>query len=118
MRGHDDDDDDDDNDLDYDPHARRTAGGGAMASASFRPGETKRQTAARKPEPGKIFTLRDAADDDEEEEEDEKGQAFYAGGSETSGQQILGPSRKKPNPEAIIKDLFKNAKEYAITTNL
>ena len=48
-------------------------------------------------------------DGDDDEEDDEKGQAFYAGGSETSCQQILGPSKK--NPEKIIKDLFEKAKE-------
>ncbi len=47
--------------------------------------------------------------DDGEEGEEERGQAFYAGGSSTSGQQILGP--KKKNPESIIKDLFEKAKE-------
>ena len=28
-----------------------------------------------------------------------------------SGQQVLGPPRKKKNPEGIIKDVFKSAKE-------
>lgn len=62
-----------------------------------------------KVERGKIYTLKDTADESDEEKDDNKSQAFYAGGSETSGQQILGPSKK--NSENIIKDLFKKAKE-------
>lgn len=63
-----------------------------------------------KVERGKIYTLKDTADESDEEKDDNKAQAFYAGGSETSGQQILGPSKK--NSENIIKDLFKKAKEH------
>ena len=37
------------------------------------------------------------------------GQTFYAGGSETSGQQILGPDRKKKNP---TQELFDAAKRH------
>jgi len=48
--------------------------------------------------------LHDESDDSDEE----KGQAFYAGGSETSGQQILGPSKKKKN---TAQNLFDAAKE-------
>jgi len=62
---------------------------------------------------GQIFSLSDMNDNDEDEDEDREGQAFYAGGSKTSGQQILGP--KKKNPEKIIKDLFKKAKEHGAT---
>lgn len=100
-----DDDDDDDDDLDFNPNPSRGFGGPPVVSAS-RPETRKKEPA--KTDRGKIFTLRDAADEDEEGE-DERGQAFYAGGSETSGQQILGPSRK--NAENFIKDIFKKAKE-------
>ncbi|RWS04252.1 NSFL1 cofactor p47-like protein, partial [Dinothrombium tinctorium] len=41
---------------------------------------------------------------------DEEGQAYYAGGSEHSGQQMLGPSKKK-DPNDIIQNLFNSAKE-------
>ena len=57
--------------------------------------------------------MRDNSDDEDDEE---KGQAFYAGGSETSGQQILGPPKR--NPEKIITDLFAKAKEYLNLTKL
>lgn len=40
-------------------------------------------------------------------DEEEEGQAFYAGGSEHSGQQVLGPSRKKD----IVADMFKSVQE-------
>uniref|UniRef100_A0A803K8D4 NSFL1 cofactor p47 n=1 Tax=Xenopus tropicalis TaxID=8364 RepID=A0A803K8D4_XENTR len=39
------------------------------------------------------------------------GPRFYAGGSERSGQQIVGPPRKK-NPNELVEDLFKGAKEH------
>ncbi len=54
----------------------------------------------------KIFTLNSMRSDNNEEE----GQAFYAGGSDQSGQQILGPPRQ--SHESIIKNLFSKAKEY------
>lgn len=93
----------DEDDEDYAPSS--------SSSSSHRFGAEAAKTAYNKrPEPGKIFTLRDAADEEGVgENEDDKGQAFYAGGSETSGQQILGPSKK--NTDNIIKDLFKKAKE-------
>ncbi|MCL4116761.1 UNVERIFIED_CONTAM: hypothetical protein GTU68_036176, partial [Idotea baltica] len=40
---------------------------------------------------------------------DEEGQAFYAGGSEHSGQQVIGPSKKKKD---VVSMLFKSAKEH------
>ncbi|XP_037067894.1 NSFL1 cofactor p47-like [Pollicipes pollicipes] len=43
------------------------------------------------------------------DESDEDGQAFFAGGSETSGQQILGPRRGKRG-EDIVKEMFRAAK--------
>ncbi|CAG2053954.1 unnamed protein product [Timema podura] len=39
--------------------------------------------------------------------DEEEGQAFYAGGSEHSGQQVLGPSKKKD----IVSEMFKSVKE-------
>ncbi|XP_064108856.1 NSFL1 cofactor p47-like isoform X2 [Macrobrachium nipponense] len=41
--------------------------------------------------------------------EDESGQAFYAGGSTHSGQQVLGPPKKKSD---MVAKLFKSAKEH------
>jgi UBX domain-containing protein 1 len=42
------------------------------------------------------------------DEGDEKGQAFYAGGSQTSGQQILGPPRKNPIKD-YVSEVFRQA---------
>lgn len=39
---------------------------------------------------------------------DEEGQAFYAGGSITSGQQVIGPGKKKKD---IVADMFKSVQE-------
>lgn len=41
-------------------------------------------------------------------DEDEKGQAFYAGGSQHSGQQILGPPRKNPIKD-YVSEVFRQA---------
>ena len=54
-------------------------------------------------------TLKDL-NDKESSSDDEEGQAFYAGGSTTSGQQILGPSKKKD----FVKDMFKSCKDHSV----
>ena len=46
---------------------------------------------------------------DSSDSDDEPGQAFYAGGSTSSGQQILGPPKKKGAD--FVKDVFKKARE-------
>jgi len=46
---------------------------------------------------------------DSSDSDDESGQAFYAGGSTSSGQQILGPPKKKGAD--FVKDVFKKARE-------
>ncbi|KAL5006746.1 hypothetical protein ScPMuIL_015552 [Solemya velum] len=45
---------------------------------------------------------------EESSSSEEEGQAFYAGGSETSGQQIIGPKKNKN----IVENLFKAAKAH------
>ncbi|XP_015126636.1 NSFL1 cofactor p47 isoform X3 [Diachasma alloeum] len=47
----------------------------------------------------------------QESSSDEEGQAFYAGGSATSGQQILGPNKKKAD---IINDMFKTCQKQSV----
>lgn len=54
------------------------------------------------------FSSRFGGENDSDSDE-EQGQAFYAGGSDTSGQQILGPPKKKG--EDLVKELFKRARE-------
>lgn len=55
-------------------------------------------------------TLNDLQNKDSSSE-DEEGQAFYAGGSEHSGQQVLGPGKKKKD---LISDMFKSCQEQSI----
>lgn len=43
-----------------------------------------------------------------EDSDEEEGQAFYAGGSEHSGQQVIGPSKKKKD---FVADMFKSVQE-------
>ncbi|XP_028031226.1 NSFL1 cofactor p47 [Bombyx mandarina] len=52
---------------------------------------------------GTIGSLQQESSSDEEE-----GQAFYAGGSERSGQQILGPSKGRKD---IVSEMFKSVRE-------
>lgn len=66
----------------------------------------------------KIATLWDNKDKDEADEHDhsadrDHGQAFYAGGSEHSGQQILGPSRDGMHSDRLIENLFNHARQSA-----
>jgi len=51
-----------------------------------------------------IHTMNSSSEDEEE------GQAFYAGGSEHSGQQVLGPPRKKD----MVSDMFKAVREHGV----
>lgn len=47
-----------------------------------------------------------------DEDSDEEGQAFYVGGSERSGQQVIGPPRQKgKSANDVVGDMFKSAKE-------
>lgn len=48
---------------------------------------------------------------DSENSDEEQGQAFYAGGSTHSGQQVLGPSKRR-DPDEIVSEMFKAAKEH------
>ncbi|XP_032675444.1 NSFL1 cofactor p47-like isoform X2 [Odontomachus brunneus] len=53
-----------------------------------------------------VIKYKDSSSDDEE------GQAFYAGGSEHSGQQVLGPGKKKKKD--IISDMFKSCQSQSL----
>lgn len=62
-----------------------------------------------KPKP-KFGTLSDLQNKESSSDEEE-GQAFYAGGSEHSGQQVLGPGKKKKD---IVSDMFKSCQEQSL----
>jgi len=53
------------------------------------------------------------SNNDENDDEDDDKQAFFAGGGAHggSGQQVLGPAGKKKDPNKMIEDLFKAAKD-------
>jgi UBX domain-containing protein 1 len=53
-------------------------------------------------------TIANLQGSDDSSDGDEQGQAFYAGGSEHSGQQILGPSKKKKD---FVSEMFKSVRE-------
>ncbi|KAJ8360915.1 hypothetical protein SKAU_G00174400 [Synaphobranchus kaupii] len=62
----------------------------------------------------RVTSFQDLVQDQDEEGGDEEGQRFYAGGSERSGQQIVGPPKKK-SPNEVVEDLFRGAKEHGAT---
>lgn len=55
-----------------------------------------------------INTLKSLKDKSKKDDSDNNQQAFYAGGSDRSGQEILGPPKTS---EDLIKDIFKSARE-------
>ncbi|XP_063701644.1 NSFL1 cofactor p47 [Culicoides brevitarsis] len=57
----------------------------------------------------KIATL-GSLNDAESSSDEEQGQAFYAGGSERSGQQVLGPPRKNPMKD-YVSEVFRSAQQ-------
>uniref|UniRef100_A0A2I3HVB2 NSFL1 cofactor p47 n=1 Tax=Nomascus leucogenys TaxID=61853 RepID=A0A2I3HVB2_NOMLE len=63
------------------------------------------------PSDNRVTSFRDFTHDQDEDEEEEEGQRFHAGASERSGQQTVGPPRKK-SPNELVDDLFKGAKEH------
>ncbi|XP_055379979.1 NSFL1 cofactor p47 [Condylostylus longicornis] len=74
-------------------------------SSNAKQDSTDAWTKKQKPKVATLHNMNDQSSDDEEE-----GQAFYAGGSERSGQQVLGPPKKK-NFSEQLSDLFKMARE-------
>ncbi|CAH3045579.1 unnamed protein product [Porites lobata] len=61
---------------------------------------------------GNITSLSSMQAEENSDNEGEEGQAFYAGGSERSGQQILGPPRKKQTSDDITQSIFDEAKRH------
>lgn len=72
-----------------------------------------REASGRAQKPSSRFaTIGSLRADDNDSSSSDEGQAFYAGGSERSGQQVLGPSKKKKNSDSLVSDLFKSAREH------
>ncbi|XP_072767621.1 NSFL1 cofactor p47 isoform X1 [Anoplolepis gracilipes] len=81
-----------------------------MSNKNIKSDSTESKGAKPKPRFG---TLNDLQNKDSSSDEEE-GQAFYAGGSEHSGQQVLGPGKKKKD---IISDMFKSCQEQSIAAD-
>ncbi|XP_043210066.1 NSFL1 cofactor p47-like isoform X1 [Amphibalanus amphitrite] len=87
--------------------AAGAAGGGASSDAAPSEQPTRR---SQRQAGATIRTFQGLMGSDSDS--DEEGQAFFAGGSETSGQQILGPKRGKKKGEDIVKEMFQAAKGH------
>lgn len=74
-----------------------------VAPTSGRSAGAKRETKSN------VATLANLNSSSDDEEDEEKGQAFYAGGSQHSGQQVLGPPRKKDPIKDYVQEVFKKA---------
>uniref|UniRef100_T1JGY3 Uncharacterized protein n=1 Tax=Strigamia maritima TaxID=126957 RepID=T1JGY3_STRMM len=66
------------------------------------------KNAPRVAPPSKFATI-DSLKKVESSSDEEEGQAFYAGGSERSGQQVIGPGKKKKD---IVSEMFKSALDH------
>lgn len=58
----------------------------------------------------RLHSLADYQKEQQSGDSEEEGQEFYAGGSEQSGEVILGPGKKKA--EDIVKNIFQNARKH------
>ncbi|XP_055624536.1 NSFL1 cofactor p47 [Toxorhynchites rutilus septentrionalis] len=61
------------------------------------------------------FATLSSLNDSSSEDEEEQGQAFYAGGSERSGQQVLGPPKKNPIKD-YVSEIFRSAQQGQMET--
>ncbi|XP_049814906.1 NSFL1 cofactor p47 isoform X1 [Schistocerca nitens] len=93
----------DDNPIDDDPVEVAPPPPPLAASA---PSESK--SASRVKTNSRFATVASLHKNDTSSDEEE-GQAFYAGGSEHSGQQIVGPGKKKKD---IVAEMFKSVQEH------
>lgn len=86
-------------------------GTSAEPSDGTKPKKEKKKTEAKVNASGaRIVTYNTFAQSDDDDDDEESGQAFYAGGSERSGQQVLGPPRKNPTKD-FVSNIFKSAQE-------
>lgn len=70
---------------------------------------TRKTTAQEKKPASRFGTIASLNRADEASSDEEEGQAFYAGGSEHSGQQVLGPSKKKKD---IVSEMFRSVQQH------
>uniref|UniRef100_A0A6B2EFF8 Protein tyrosine phosphatase shp1/cofactor for p97 atpase-mediated vesicle membrane fusion n=1 Tax=Phlebotomus kandelakii TaxID=1109342 RepID=A0A6B2EFF8_9DIPT len=101
---------DHDNDADpvqviQDSDDENEAAGGA--SSQQPDSNLKKDKKSKKKSSSNIMTLKAMSSSDED---DEQGQAFYAGGSDRSGQQVLGPPKRNPIKD-YVSEVFRSAQE-------
>lgn len=77
---------------------------------SIKSSEMEGKSSKEKAKPKAKFAMLGDLKDRESSPEEEEGQAFYAGGSKHTGQQILGPGKKKD----IVSDMFKSCQKQSI----
>ncbi|GAB0098231.1 Aldehyde dehydrogenase [Sergentomyia squamirostris] len=68
----------------------------------------KKDKKSKKKSASNIVTLGSMSSSEEDDEE--QGQAFYAGGSDRSGQQVLGPPKRNPIKD-YVSEVFRSAQE-------
>lgn len=73
--------------------------------------EMEEKSSKGKPKSKSRFATLNDLKDKESSLKEEEGQAFYAGGSEHSGQQVLGPDKKKKD---IVSDMFKSCQAQSV----
>lgn len=87
------------------------ASGSAGAPAAAKPDAKKKKPTKYKPSSGpRIATIHNMDNASSEDEDEEQGQAFYTG-TERSGQQILGPPRRRTPANDFVSEIFRSAQE-------
>jgi UBX domain-containing protein 1 len=89
--------------MSSDQPASSSSGGGGGGGGKKKGGNAGRTTGI-----ATLGSLRKKEEDDDDSDEHKDQEAFFAGGSVRSGQQVLGPAKKKD----IVADMFKAAKEH------
>ncbi|KAH8284554.1 hypothetical protein KR018_004110 [Drosophila ironensis] len=91
------------------PRPRPTSSSGAAASSKASADVAPTGSKAKP----KFATLSDMSKQQQQSSSDEEQQAFYAGGSDRSGQQVLGPPKRK-NFREQLTDMMRSAQEHNI----
>ncbi|KAJ6641103.1 NSFL1 cofactor p47 [Pseudolycoriella hygida] len=95
-------------DVDEEPPVLQPTGDSFSLPARSTADDSKsKEKPTNRPRIATIHNMNRSSDDDEAQ-----GQAFYAGGSERSGQQVLGPPPKKNPMRDYVSDVFSSAREH------
>lgn len=91
------------------PFAAVAAAGASGSGAPAKP-EKKKSKYKSSASGARIATIHNMENSSSEDDEEEQGQAFYTG-TERSGQQILGPPRRRPPTNDFVSEIFRSAQE-------